>query len=145
MTADEIIQSMDLAIELQGNARCTVHPNTLKRWQDGVRSLSAERDTAEANLERLQNKFEQVIGENGRLHAEYSKLRDIAEAAYSEMAFACHDLAGRRLTSDALIEIRANKLAKCADELRTVLDSGIPEKCGDLIHDDLCDCDDGRE
>jgi len=35
-----------------------------------IERLTAERDSAEANLERLQNKFEQVTGENARLTAE---------------------------------------------------------------------------
>ena len=51
-----------------------------------------------------------------------SQLRDAAENAYSELAFAVHDLAGRRLYNDSDIDRRAERLAKCADELRNVLD-----------------------
>lgn len=50
-------------------------------------------------------------------------VRDMAEIAYSELAFAVHDLAGRRLYNDSDIDRRAEKLAKCADELRRALDN----------------------
>lgn len=50
------------------------------------------------------------------------RLKEAAEAAYSEMAFAVQDLAGRRLTSDEAIDRRSERLAKAADELRIAID-----------------------
>ena len=43
-----------------------------------------------------------------------------ADVAYSEMAFAVHDLAGRRL-SEKQINYRSKRLAKAADELHAAL------------------------
>ena len=52
------------------------HPEWGKKEWRTLAVLNAESlDHAEANLERLQNKFEQVTGENGRLSAEVSELK----------------------------------------------------------------------
>ena len=51
-----------------------------------------------------------------------SELIDAAEWAYSEIAFAVHDLAGRRLNSEEAIDRRSERLAKAADRLRAALD-----------------------
>lgn len=55
------------------------------------------------------------------MDAKTKRLFDAADIAYSEMAFAVHDIAGRRLTSAALMDRRAQRLAKAADELHAAL------------------------
>jgi hypothetical protein len=54
------------------------------------------------------------------MDAKTKRLFDAADIAYSEMAFAVHDLAGRRL-SEKQIDYRSERLAKAADELHAAL------------------------
>lgn len=49
-------------------------------------------------------------------------LIDAAEAAYSEMAFAVQDIAGRRLDCEAAIDQRSKRLAAAADNLRKAIE-----------------------
>ena len=56
----------------------------------------------------------------------WRRLYEVADIAYSEMAFAVHDLASRRL-SERQIDYRSKRLAKTADELRAVLDKVMHE------------------
>jgi hypothetical protein len=56
------------------------------------------------------------------------RLYHAADIAYSEMAFAVHDLAGRRL-SEEQIDYRSERLAKAADALHLALKNAAP-----LIH-----------
>lgn len=55
-------------------------------------------------------------------------LREAAEAAYYEMAFAVHDLAGRRLDSEVAIDRRSQRLAQAADRLRAALDASREDR-----------------
>lgn len=60
----------------------------------------------------------------GRAADELDALRNLADRAYSEIAFAVHDLSGRRLDTDEAIEGRAARLAWIADELAEYLTTG---------------------
>ena len=58
----------DLVKRLLGKCKMLHQCVEMRREAAGeIERLTAERDTAEANLERLQNKFEAVTAENKRL------------------------------------------------------------------------------
>jgi hypothetical protein len=57
------------AIALLSYGDCVLTKELANEIADDMRSLIAERDTAEANLERLQNKFEQVTARIVELEA----------------------------------------------------------------------------
>ena len=61
------------------------------------------------------------------MDAKTKALFDAADVAYSEMAFAVHDLAGRRL-SEGQIEYRSKRLAKAADALGAALKAIDPRR-----------------
>ena len=55
--------------------RYSKHSQELRdEMADEIERLTAERDTAEANLERLQNKFEAVTAENAELQTRVKEL-----------------------------------------------------------------------
>lgn len=60
----------------------------------------------------------------GHVADELDALRNLVDRAYSEIAFAVHDLSGRRLDTDEAIEGRAARLAWMADELAEYLTTG---------------------
>jgi len=100
------------------------------------------------------DEVEKYEAEIERLTVEVTRIRDAAEIAYSEIAFAVHNFYGRRqqLTSHAFIDALSSNLSKCADELRNVLDAPVSDspKHADLmrtaadsgnpgrVHDEKC-------
>jgi len=74
---EEASRNLRLAEKTKGSRQRThsIRAKHLQRAVAEIERLTTERDTAEANLERLQNKFEQVTGENVRLTAEVKNAR----------------------------------------------------------------------
>lgn len=66
--------------------------------------------------------MECMLAEIQTLSAENSGSRDKLEIAYSEICFAVHDLAGERSQN---YEMRSERLAKFADEIREFLDGTV--------------------
>jgi len=124
---EEASRNLRLAEKTKGSRQRThsIRAKHLQRAVAEIERLTTERDTAEANLERLQNKFEQVTGENVRLTAEVKRLMEAIEEIASQ---------AREVEMDVEDLERADfeqGYDMCVLTAREARDSGSPKPKGD--------------
>ena len=131
---EEASRNLRLAEKTKGSRQRThsIRAKHLQRAVAEIERLTTERDTAEANLERLQNKFEQVTGENVRLTTERSDIQAVVdEQAANEGLWFIAEYATEAYLQSELRRLHEVIEGKTGDEIARELVSGSPKPKGD--------------